>query len=319
MGRSAPALVDRVQRAFRGVAFFNNYGCTEIGPRATAIDYSADPDKIGSIGRAIPGVNVTIVRPDLSVAGAGRNGGDRLERAEPDERLLSRRADNGLSDVTAWIPHRGLRLRRIRMVSSTTRGGGTTFSSRRARRSARREIEDVVMDARGGRRSGGHSVARSDPWRGSRRLRRPAPGYLVHRARAAGILRPPPLQAQSASRGSLRRRAPQDGNRQDSEIPAQGSAPVKSGETASVVGRATVPWGCWDPEDTLELHFPSRFSVQVNGMRDGRRIIGRSHSPRRCGDRSTRSHYASWRRAPGRRSSPWTTSRGPRRPRPCFR
>ena len=45
---------------------------------------------------------------------------------------------------------------------------------------------------------------------------------------------------------------------------------MKSGETASVVGRATVPWGCWDPEDTLELHFPSRFSVQVNGMRDGR-------------------------------------------------
>ncbi|MET0168499.1 MAG: hypothetical protein ABW318_26340, partial [Vicinamibacterales bacterium] len=44
---------------------------------------------------------------------------------------------------------------------------------------------------------------------------------------------------------------------------------MKSGETASVVGRATVPWGCWDPEDTLELRFPSRFSVQVNGMRDG--------------------------------------------------
>jgi long-chain acyl-CoA synthetase len=73
-GPLAPAMVDRVQRAFRGVAFFNNYGCTEIGPRATAIDYSAYPDKIGSIGRAIPGVNVTVVRSDLSVAGAEETG-----------------------------------------------------------------------------------------------------------------------------------------------------------------------------------------------------------------------------------------------------
>lgn len=39
--------------------------------------------------------------------------------------------------------------------------------------------------------------------------------------------------------------------------------------TLPFVGRATVPWGCWDPEDTLELRFPSRFSVQVNAMRDG--------------------------------------------------
>ena len=61
----------------------------------------------------------------------------------------------------------------------------------------------------------------------------------------------------------------QDRERQGSEIPAQGSAPVKSGPLASVVTAVTVPWGCWHPEATLELSFPSRFSVQVNGMRDG--------------------------------------------------
>ena len=44
---------------------------------------------------------------------------------------------------------------------------------------------------------------------------------------------------------------------------------MKSGPLASVVTAVTVPWGCWHPEATLELSFPSRFSVQVNGMRDG--------------------------------------------------
>jgi lactate racemase len=37
---------------------------------------------------------------------------------------------------------------------------------------------------------------------------------------------------------------------------------------ASVVAAAAVPWGCWDPEGTFELPFPSRFPVQVNGIRD---------------------------------------------------
>ena len=41
----------------------------------------------------------------------------------------------------------------------------------------------------------------------------------------------------------------------------------------SLVGRAvTVPWGCWDPDTTLELSFPQRFTIQVNGMRDGRQL-----------------------------------------------
>jgi acyl-CoA synthetase (AMP-forming)/AMP-acid ligase II len=67
-GPLAPVVVERIQRAFPRVALFNNYGCTEIGPRATAIDYAKFPDKIGSIGRSISGVTLTLVRPDLSVA-----------------------------------------------------------------------------------------------------------------------------------------------------------------------------------------------------------------------------------------------------------
>ncbi len=68
------SLAENVQRAFPGVALFNNYGCTEIGPRATTIDYSEHPDKIGSIGRAIAGVNVTLVGPDRSAIGAEETG-----------------------------------------------------------------------------------------------------------------------------------------------------------------------------------------------------------------------------------------------------
>jgi nickel-dependent lactate racemase len=38
---------------------------------------------------------------------------------------------------------------------------------------------------------------------------------------------------------------------------------------APALAAATVPWGCWDPEGTLDLAFPPRFAVEVNAMRDG--------------------------------------------------
>lgn len=73
-GPLRPRLAQAVQQAFPDAALVNNYGCTEIGPRATAIDYSRHPDKIGSIGRAIPNVIVTLVASDLSVAGPDETG-----------------------------------------------------------------------------------------------------------------------------------------------------------------------------------------------------------------------------------------------------
>ena len=73
-GPLAPVLLHTLQESFPGVAVFNNYGCTEIGPRATAFDCAAHPDKMGSIGRAIPGVRATILSPDGSVAGPGETG-----------------------------------------------------------------------------------------------------------------------------------------------------------------------------------------------------------------------------------------------------
>jgi nickel-dependent lactate racemase len=38
---------------------------------------------------------------------------------------------------------------------------------------------------------------------------------------------------------------------------------------SSALEVASVPWGCWAPETTLELRFPEHFLVQVNRMRDG--------------------------------------------------
>lgn len=73
-GPLSTTLAEGVRQAFPGVELFNNYGCTEIGPRATAVSYGAHPDKVGSIGRAIPDVRVTIVRADLSIADVGETG-----------------------------------------------------------------------------------------------------------------------------------------------------------------------------------------------------------------------------------------------------
>ena len=67
-GPLPPSVIHRIQATFPEAALFNNYGCTEIGPRATAINYTSSPGKIGSIGRAIPGVCVTD-RPARSLRG----------------------------------------------------------------------------------------------------------------------------------------------------------------------------------------------------------------------------------------------------------
>jgi feruloyl-CoA synthase len=73
-GPLAPSVVQRLKTAFPGADLFNNYGCTEIGPRATSVNYTEFPDRIGSIGRAIRGVEVRIVRQDLTLAVAGETG-----------------------------------------------------------------------------------------------------------------------------------------------------------------------------------------------------------------------------------------------------
>jgi long-chain acyl-CoA synthetase len=61
-GPIAPALIRRLQNFLPHVQVFNNYGCTEIGPRATAVNCTQHPETIGSIGMAIPRVRLSLIR-----------------------------------------------------------------------------------------------------------------------------------------------------------------------------------------------------------------------------------------------------------------
>jgi acyl-CoA synthetase (AMP-forming)/AMP-acid ligase II len=67
-------LVKKLDSVFPRAAIFNNYGCTEVAPRATTVNYAEYPDRIGSIGRPISNVRVTLVRADRSVAGPMETG-----------------------------------------------------------------------------------------------------------------------------------------------------------------------------------------------------------------------------------------------------
>jgi len=64
----SPSLIKQLAKAFPKAHIINNYGCTEIGPRATYVDYTEFPEKIGSIGKPVPGVEVTLVKDHQTVA-----------------------------------------------------------------------------------------------------------------------------------------------------------------------------------------------------------------------------------------------------------
>jgi len=67
-GPISPSLIRQLTKVFPKTHVINNYGCTEIGPRATYVDYTEFPEKIGSIGKPIPGVEVALIRDDLTMA-----------------------------------------------------------------------------------------------------------------------------------------------------------------------------------------------------------------------------------------------------------
>lgn len=67
-GPISPSLIRQLKKVFPQAHVINNYGCTEIGPRATYVDYTEFPEKIGSIGKPMPGVKVALIKDDLTVA-----------------------------------------------------------------------------------------------------------------------------------------------------------------------------------------------------------------------------------------------------------
>lgn len=74
-GRLAPALARRLALAFPEAVIWNQYGCTEAGPRLTAVPSSHIAFYTGTVGRAIRGVHLWIADPQSGeLMPAGRPG-----------------------------------------------------------------------------------------------------------------------------------------------------------------------------------------------------------------------------------------------------
>lgn len=73
-GGMAPALIlEWLERGWQ-VPFYVMYGATEASARLTYLEPSLLRQKVGSIGRAIPNVEITVRRPDGSIAAIGETG-----------------------------------------------------------------------------------------------------------------------------------------------------------------------------------------------------------------------------------------------------
>lgn len=73
-GPMAPELVRRLLEALPGRRIFIMYGATEASARLSYLDPESLPRKIGSIGKAIPNVDLRVLRDDGSPARAGEVG-----------------------------------------------------------------------------------------------------------------------------------------------------------------------------------------------------------------------------------------------------
>ncbi|TKB07434.1 class I adenylate-forming enzyme family protein [Desulforhopalus sp. IMCC35007] len=70
----SPTLATDLSSVFKGVKIFIMYGQTEASSRLSYLDPERLKDKAGSIGKAIPGVILTVCRPDGSAAEPGELG-----------------------------------------------------------------------------------------------------------------------------------------------------------------------------------------------------------------------------------------------------
>lgn len=69
-----PALIEKAQRMFPGVEVYTVYGLSEVAGRLCVLEPGFLPSKIGSVGKPLPGMNVTVRREDLDEAGPGESG-----------------------------------------------------------------------------------------------------------------------------------------------------------------------------------------------------------------------------------------------------
>ncbi len=73
-GALAPSLQQEVHAAFAPARLFIMYGCTEASPRLSYVPPELLPQKWGSIGRAVPGVELTLVDEEGQEVATGESG-----------------------------------------------------------------------------------------------------------------------------------------------------------------------------------------------------------------------------------------------------
>jgi acyl-CoA synthetase (AMP-forming)/AMP-acid ligase II len=73
-GHLAPAFISEIRAAFPAVPFYVMYGQTEATARLSYLAPEKLPAKAGSVGRAIPGVTLRVLRPDGRPAAVGEIG-----------------------------------------------------------------------------------------------------------------------------------------------------------------------------------------------------------------------------------------------------
>ena len=73
-GAMAPALIREVMEVFAGKQLYIMYGATEAGARLSYLPPDRLPEKLGSIGQAIPNVELRVIKDDGSLAQPGEVG-----------------------------------------------------------------------------------------------------------------------------------------------------------------------------------------------------------------------------------------------------
>ena len=141
----APSLAGKLGEVFPDVEIFIMYGQTEAAPRLSYLEPGRIVDKAGSIGKAIPGVRLTVCRPDGSETGVDEVGeivaeGENIMAGywrQPEETAKVLRDGRLWTGDLAWRDSDGYLFIKGRKSALIKSG---------SHRIAPKEIEEVILD-----------------------------------------------------------------------------------------------------------------------------------------------------------------------------